>query len=344
MSRLLCLGTAVFLLAAYLADAQCDTSFYTQADTLIAHAKDSDTTHGNTFIANVNQFCPRYEFVTGNDSGRVHLRFLEFAHARKWLRLQNWCEDSTRNWDFANKTTAGLLSPAGLSALSRTHDFYLASSDTVQFYRELFWVNAFNNAVGTDYYYNPNTIGYSIAIHKASDDSRIALLDTFLLASTTSDRKPCIHAWYPMISRVRYVSSSGFSACSVYVKVNVFSSVNDSNQFIRQDYVGGAVSGSHLSSSSWKAFNVNVSNNINCSTSCSVTVATLSSPSRAQITVSSGSGLDNVSIYEPAGALVSSTSIPAGSNPFEVTLSSGLYIVAGKSSGSIVCTRLVLIP
>ncbi|MBI2793808.1 MAG: hypothetical protein HYX66_04050 [Ignavibacteria bacterium] len=250
------------------------------------------------------------------------------------------------NWDEENGEPLEEWTPNELRNRSTSRTFPIVGGDTLQFYRTLWWIDRLNpSSTSFNRYVNENGLSYSVELIDADDHSRVMLLDTFIIETTTPSKKPCIYSWFPMVSRVSTIIPVAQVSINAYVKINVWTHGTDPLPFVRQDGIKKMLSNYHLSGSAMRNYNDSVEVNINCSgsASCDISVSSSSGPSGLSIGSSFPGNADAFKICTVSGFSVYSSALPLGSNPYFIALNPGLYIVLGLNQGNVVCTRKVIV-
>lgn len=347
-------GVIIFTLATSLSwlvpikvAAQCDSllqamtsdSGYVWASTRI----DGDT----TFVP-PEQFSPYFTFSYEADSSYSEWSFSEFLINRRHVYLSNWCHSRVINYDSATDSPIQQWSPEELRNKSTTRVFPVIGNDTIQFFRRLSWIDRYTSGLSFSRYVNNNGIAYSVELVNSSNGSRICLLDSFLISTTTSSKKPCIYSWYPMGARVRSIVPSTLQdTTNAYIRINTWTNGANPYSFIRQDGMRKMMSAFHLNNSQFTAYSDSVEVNIHCDGggggSCALTVSSLSNPSSLLVSADNPSNLTNVEVRSIDGALVWSSALPLVSNPAQVSVSPGLLIVLGIANNVVICTKKVLV-
>ncbi|NQW29644.1 MAG: hypothetical protein HQ472_03935 [Ignavibacteria bacterium] len=296
-------------------------------------------------VLNPDMFGAKFRFIYYADSSQTVWTFSEFLLNRQKLYLSNWCKDRTVNW--SDSTSAPVLdwSEEQLRQRSTTRVFPISGLDTVQFYRELSWVDRSTLATSFNNYVNRNGLTFSVELVRANNNQRMILLDSFRIESTTSTHKPCIYSWYPMMARVRTVIPAEEDSTDVFIRVNVGTLGADPVPFVRYDNYGRMLSTAHLTNSYWLNYVDSVETNISCVAPqvCHFTAIVSSSPTGLEISHNWPTSISEISVRNIYGDQIWSSSLPLSTNPTWVSLQSGLYIVVGVSNGNVICTKKLLV-
>lgn len=347
-----CLRTFVLVSCALLYTANTG---YGQCDSLLqaissdsGYAVGSVRTDGDTTFWPPEEFAPYFSFSYEADSSYSTWFFSEFLLNRKRLYLSNWCFKRVVNYDTVTDSPIADWSASEMRNRSTTRTFPVIGNDTLQFFRRLSWIDRYSSALSFSRYVNNNVIGYSVELVDSGSGTRIMLLDSFAIGTTTDNKKPCITSWYPMGARVRcVVPNTVEDTTSAYVRINTWAVGADPYPFIRQDGIQKMLSGFQLSNPQFTAYSDSVEANIHCegggAGSCDVDVIPTSSPSGILISIANPSSLTNIEVRNIDGSLMWSSSVPLASNPLTVTLTAGLKIVLGMSNSTVICTRKVLV-
>lgn len=327
---------------------QCDSLAQAMTDTTTKLAPlDANGNIDTSAAVSVANLTAAYIYHYSSDSSRLRFEYSELMMNRKKLFLDYWCRNRVMNWDSVHSEPYATWTAQEMRDRSKTRVFPVSAGDTLQFYRTYWWIDRLTSAVSYNRYINDNGISYSVELVNASSGARILQMDTLAFGTTTSTKKPCINGWYPPLSRVRaFVPSSVSSNTSVYVRINMYDGGTTPRPFVRVDQFDFMQSQHDLGSSSWMAYSDSVRANISCSSygSCDVTASASTSPRGVNVSIATSTAIDRVRIYDVYGSHISTSTVPLSSNPLFVGTNSGLFIVVGETSGSVVCTRNVLVP
>lgn len=334
----------LFMLSLSQLRAQCDSSAQVFSTTDTLYAMTSDTTVDMSMKIAPNEIVPYFSYYLQEDSVNLRIWVGEFALNRNWVYLSPWCSEKTWNFDESGDTATWEYSNFDISTASTSKPFTLHGGDTVSFYRDFFWKDLSTNTFRTDKYVNDDNVYFSVELINSSNNTRIALLDTFKLSSSTSSKKPCFYSWKPVVSRVASKLPTSIGTVTAHFRVNVATGGSSNQLFMRYDRLENLLSQIRLQDSDWKTYSSGIAANNDCTQSCDFTSSSTSSPRKITVSVSSGqTTMNNVKIIDVYGNVLNVTNLPV-SSPYDISLSSsGLYIVAGCMSGSIVCTKLILV-
>lgn len=327
------------------ATSQCDSTFQAIGEGYGWALALEDGSIDTANIHSLDDHGPEYVFYSASDSSKLRFQFGEFMANRRKVFLANWCFGRTVNWSDSLDAPTHEWTPQQMRDRSYVRDFPVNPGDTLQFYRAVWWEDRLNSAVIASRYINPDPVSYSVSVEYANG-TRMAVIDTMYFGTTTSDRRPCIVTWYPMLSRVRYlIPSTTDSNTTVRIRFSMYHHGSPPQPFVRNDVYDGWESAQHLGSQDWRAWNDSVVAVNNCASqqSCDISVTSGTSPSRVNITVASPSDIDRVDIVTVNGTTVWTSSVPMASNPMPVNVNTGLYIVVAKKNGSVQCTRKVIV-
>ncbi len=328
---------------------------YAQCDSLL-QAISSDSgfawgsvrTDGDTTFWPPEQFAPYFTFSYQADSSYSSWFYSEFLLNRKRLYLSNWCFKRVVNYDAETDNPRADWTPSEMRSRSTTRTFPVIGNDTLQFFRSLSWIDRYSSALSFSRYVNNNVIGYSVELVDSGNGTRMLLLDSFAIGTTTDNGKPCIYSWYPMGARVRSVVPSTVEDTTfAYIRINTWAVGADPYPFIREDGIQKMLSGYYLGSSQFTAYSDSVEANSYCggggAGSCDVVAIPTSSPSGILISSPIPSSLTSIEVRNIDGSLIWSSSVPLASSPSTVYLLPGLKIVLGISNSTVICTRKVLV-
>ncbi|MBI2794195.1 MAG: hypothetical protein HYX66_06040 [Ignavibacteria bacterium] len=327
--------------------AQCDSNGQVLSATDTFYAVKDDFTLDSSIFIPPNELAAYFAFDYQQDSSRFQYRVGEFTKNSQWVYLNNWCLDKVYNFDEKGDSAVWDYSNAALSAISQTRTISVIASDTLSFFREFYWLDNTNGGIiNASKLVSDDEISMSVDLVRESDGTRILLIDTIHVSSTTTSKKPCITAWKPVMARIGFlVPSSVSEATNVFVRANVYSSGPSGSSFMRSDMLQYRMSKQSLESSGWQNFSTSVVSENECSTTCYFSLTPLSGPRRISIDVDNGqSSLNKIITYDLYGDLINMTTLPS-SDPFILYLSTGgLYISVGMYNESTVCSRVTFIP
>jgi hypothetical protein len=327
--------------------AQCDSTFQAISDSdYVWGAFDEDGNPDSTDVESLALAGPEYTFYTASDSSKLRFQIGEFMLNRRKLFLAHWCLGRTVNWNDSTNLPTHEWTPQQMRERTATREFLVNPGDTVQFYRAVWWIDRLHNAVLASRYINPDPVSYSVHVELASG-TKIATIDTMYFAATTPSGRPCIVSWYPMLSRVRYIIPASIdSATTIRLRVSMYHHGSSPAPFVRNDIYDGMESALHLNDPTWRAWNDSVLAAIDCASqqSCDISVASATSPSRLIVTLSTPTAIDDIQVVRTNGVVVWSSAVPMSSNPQDIVLDSGLYIVVASTNGVVTCTRKAIVP
>lgn len=288
-----------------------------------------------------NRYVPTYFFEFQSDSCDLNLAFAEFTLNRRLIALHAHCMDQHWNWNSTSQQYVGSFSEVQLGQISRTRWFDASSSDTIGFHRRWLLKSHIGGDILTSYWHCPSSLSYCVELIDSASNSRLMLLDSFTIASTTPSRKPSFYSMYPLDSRVRQVLPSFIgNQRKVAMRVNVFSTPSQSEHWTRSDIRTYAPSlvGAKWYGGTWKRVSLNNASGQNGS------CAPFAVPISGGCTVSPFNiqGASTVAFTMVNGMEVASISLPT--TQVYQPLGSGSYIVAVKSSsGMVLCTNLIYV-
>ncbi|MBI2794429.1 MAG: hypothetical protein HYX66_07260 [Ignavibacteria bacterium] len=346
-SRTLALFFCLLLFAAKTGYGQCD-SLLQAISSDSGYAWAAFRTDGDTTFMPPEIFAPYFTFSYEADSSYSTWFFSEFMLNWKHLYLSNWCFKRVINYDTATDSPSEDWTASEMRNRSTTRTFPVIGNDTLQFFRGLSWIDRYSSALSFSRYVNNNEIGYSVELVDSGSGTRLLLLDSFAIETTTDDKKPCINSWYPMGARVRsVVPSTVEDTTSAYIRINAWAFGAAPYPFIREDGIRKMLSGYKLNSSQFTAYSDSVEANNHCggggAGSCDLEEIPTSSPSGILISNVVPSSISNIEVRNIDGSLIWWSSVPMASNPISVTLSPGLKIVLGMSNSNVICTTKLLI-
>lgn len=340
--------TAVFLAALTLLsmpmNAQCDSlrQFYPPGTKI--HPQ---TPYGldTTVTIDPRRFVAQWHFETQSDSTITRFVFDDFVSNGRRIWLNNWCEDKTWNWNNSTQQYFNEVTNAQLSSISHTTYMPVVAGDTVGFYRHVYWLRRGPSTGSLAKYISGDAVSYSVELVRRSNGQRMALLDTFRI-SQSGVSSPCVHALYPLASKVRYVITPNvIDTVYACIRVNVFTSGSDNDVFSRSDLFNTLNARIFLNNPYFENFMATVNAENACGASagnCGMVVANGSSGS-INATVSSSS-IVTVKAFSQSGYLVTSTPVTSWPSRAVLTTGSGLYIVCGvDNTGSVICTGTMLV-
>lgn len=321
--------------------AQCDSLGQVHAVDDTLYAMTSDTTVDRSQFVLANEIAPYFYFDLQKDSARLTFAIGEVVHNSHWVYLDHWCKGKSYNYDEAGDSARWDYTNAQLSAISVTKPFTIHAGDTIGFFREYFWKDHISNQFSPSHYVSSDRVILTVELIDAGSGQRIALLDSTWIDSTTSNRKPCIKAWKPVMARIGYVVPASQQNVNVRLRANVATSGFENATFMRYDITRFQQSKRHLEDAGWKTYTQAVVDNTSCQESCVFTASGLSNPRRIHVDIDNGQQqVDCIKIVDLGGNVVNTTMLPAAA-PYAIAVqNAGVYIVVGYSGNSPVCTRL----
>lgn len=327
--------------------AQCDSSAQVMVEGDVFYAVDSGTVVDSANTIAASEIAPYFVFDFQQDSSRLIYWVGEFTKNSRWLYLNNWCLDKMYNYDAAADSARWDYSNAALSAISTTKAIPVTAGDTISFYRDFYWLdNTANGTVNATKLVSADEISTSVELVRASNGSRILLVDTVHITPTTSNAKPCITSWKPIMARIAFlVPTTVTDTTTVYLRQNVYSNGSSGSLFMRSDALQYRRSKQHLESPYWLDYASQVTYNNNCEQVCYFSVSGLTNPRRLLIDINNGqTTVDKVSVFDINGNMVHTVSIPT-SEPYNTYVATGgIYVVVGYNSGNVVCSRIAQVP
>lgn len=315
-------AVVLLVVAASYCAAQCDSSAQVMVEGDVFYAVDSGTVVDSTNAIAASDIAPYFVFDFQQDSSRLVYWVGEFTKNSHWMYLNNWCLDKTYNYDAAADSARWDYSNAALSAISTTKAIPVIAGDTISFYRDFYWLdNTANGAVNAAKLVSSDEISASVELVHASDGSRILLVDTVHIAPTTSNGKPCITSWKPIMARIALLVPTTVSDTTVvYLRQNVYSNGSSGSLFMRSDALQYRRSKQHLESPYWLDYASQVSNSNNCEQVCYFSASGVTNPRRLLIDINNGqTSINKVSVFDINGNMVHTVMLPA-SEPYTTYL------------------------
>jgi len=345
----------VILFTGGTAAAQCDSAFQhwlSERDSMWffpgGNYNAGDTVPESVATVDISWIRPYISFEYQSDSARFIYNFMELALNHRWLTFEKWCYGKAWNWNSNSSSDTNEISNYDLSSISRSDDFVVTTGDTITFFREFYLTKRFVDSLKSDWWHSDDAISVAIELVDSVTNNRVALLDTVFFAPTVTSKLPCYYARYPVAANVIYVIPPALNASRVYLRALVTSAGSDNYHFYRADNIDAVNSHTKLATSQWLEYqNALVANN-SCpggGVSCSFLAVSMSSPSRVRLSVVPlQTQLDELRIVTASGSVIGSYTLPLPSQPYDVSVSSGLYIVLGMNAGNAVCSKLVWVP
>ncbi len=303
---------------------------------------------GDTIDA--NYVTPSYMFSMQYDSMmNVHYLLTEWRHNRSILYLPSWIDKRTVN------ARASLL-----SYNSTTATFTCAAGDTLSFYRELWWADPMTSLQDTNNYYAIDSLDYAVELVRASDSTRVALIDSVGILPNYTPGRPRIHAARPLYALVQYTVPAALDGERAFMRILLYHRGAGKYWFTRSDSYTMAVS-KRLQSSSFQYYvelfgggdplykPQALSNLDNAAPTTPYLSVTLSRTQSSHATITFASAIDGgatvIGVYDANGrAIFYPFSTPASSGTQSVEYDfpkSGAYFVGLLHNGRIVVTRKV---
>lgn len=190
-----------------------------------------DTTF-NPNLIDGNKVSAYYEFIMKNDSTSMKYMISEVRKNNNVIKLENWHKGQIVQ-DIDGKL---------LNGISRTENFILNIGDTLSCYRQFTWTNYINKTRKNDNFYSLDTLDYSIELVRASNGSRIKLIDSFGVNSKVPSGYPSFHGNRPIFSKIKFISGIESSGDSVFLRVKLYSRGNGPFYFVRADFTSVGIS------------------------------------------------------------------------------------------------------
>jgi len=326
--------------------AQCDSTLQA-VTTAGGYSMKSITTEGDTLTYPVETWSAKFIFTYESDSSYNNWSFYEFLINRRKLFLSNWCNQRVINYNESTQQAEEDWTPEALRSNSTTKIFPVHAGDTLQFYRELFWIDRVTMQRSFDMYKNSETISYSVELVNAETGNRILQIDTFSIEANQQRGKVGIYSWYPMASRIRCIVPPCEGLSTAFIRINTYAAGPNRQPFVRKDQYSPMMSDKHLASLWYLGYNdsVEVNNKNSHQASCEISVSETTTPGTIKVGYNwPSTTVHNITIYTVGGAVVWSAPLPLPSNPLPVVVPPGLLIVVGSSNGLAVCTRKAYVP
>lgn len=328
-----------------ISSAQCDS--LVQAHTSPGYVWGRIGAYADTTFVAPEEWAPYFKFGYEADSSYSEWFFSEFLLNRNKLYLSDWCINRIVNYDSVTDGPIEEWSAAEMRNRSITRTFPVIGGDTLQFFRRLVFVDRLTSSLSHSRYVNANGLSFSVELVNNANGMRLMLLDSFAIATTTDNKRPCIRSWFPMGARVRHaVPTSLTDTTYVFIRINTWTTGASPKPFIRHDGMQMMLSTFQLTNSDFTAYSDSVEANNNCGGdgSCEVSASGTYEPSGVIVSHTIPTDLTSIEIHDIDGSLVWSSSVPLVTNPTFVAESSGLKIILGMSGGSVVCTRKIIVP
>lgn len=350
---------AVFILCLTHASAQSDTTYMipdpSARPDLYAILQDSGAVYlvdvaGSGDTIDANYVTPSYMFSMQYDSVmNIHYLLTEWRHNRSILYLPSWIDKRAVN------ARASLL-----SYNSTTDTFTCVTGDTLSFYRELWWADPMTSLQDTTNYYAVDSLDYAVELVRASDSTRVALIDSVGILPNYTPGRPRIHAARPLYALVQYTVPAALDGEQAFMRILLYHRGAGKYWFTRSDSYTMAVS-KRLQSSSFQYYvqlfgggdplykpqALSTLDNPAPTTPYLNVAMSRTQPSRATITFASAinGGATTIGVYDASGrAIFYPFSTPASSGTQSVEYDfpqNGAYFIGLLHNGRIVVTRKV---
>ncbi len=208
--------------------AQCDTT-----SILIYSDTNRVVMIGDSVWPN-EKFCPAYDFEFHNDSMAFIYETKEYRHNSRWVMLKNWCWGRTVNYSSRTESDTMEMTPAQLSAYSRTATVTLAPGDTLSMFKYAFWIRHDNDSIEWRWAHVSRPFSASVEVVHAGTLERLDLLDSMSFAPVRSG-PPCLYMQGLIIDRHAYVHPRTSNSVEAFIRVNVFQGEHGVGHWYRTD-------------------------------------------------------------------------------------------------------------
>lgn len=201
----------------------------------------------SSIVIQPHEIIPYYIFDAQQEHTTIRLRLGEIFAGSEIVYFDNWCEDSVH------------LATPGSRLVSSTVPFAMNPGDTVQAYREYYWIDEIQQKVNPSVLRLIKDVSLSIEIVDAASQQRIALLDSIHF-QTKNGADPCLYTTFPPMHTLRYVAPEQTSLSQqVYVRIQA-----DPSMWSRLDVLNVALSAQHLSNRFWQEYAEQVMSSVIC--------------------------------------------------------------------------------
>lgn len=201
----------------------------------------------SSIVIQPHEIIPYYIFDTQQEYTRIRLRLGEIHAGSNIVYFDNWCKDSTH------------LATPGSGLISNTVPFVLHPGDTLQVYREYYWIDQIRQEVNPSVLRLVQDVSFSIEIVDAASHQRMVLLDSIHF-HTNNGADPCLYTTFPPMHTLRYVAPEQTSSSQeVYIRIRA-----DPSMWSRSDVQNVALSTQHLSNRYWQEYAEQVMSSVIC--------------------------------------------------------------------------------